>query len=71
MISLMRAWAQGQEHVILCNSESQTDEPVLLLFLFSAESDCGATCAAKDHTTAGSLSVCFIWLQTSVPSEYD
>lgn len=76
MISTMRGWAQRKEHVILNKSTSQTDVPVLLLFLSmhnscSAESDCGATCAARDHTTIDFLSVYFILLQTSVPSECD
>lgn len=62
MISSMRAQAQGQEDVILYNSESETDVPVLLPFLSmhkscSAESDCGATCAATDHATTVFLSV--------------
>lgn len=76
MIPSMREWAHGKEHIILNNSDSQTDVLVPLLFLSmhkrrSAESDCGATCAAKEHTTTGFLSVCFILLQTPVPSEYN
>lgn len=55
MISSMRAQAQGQEDVILYNSESETDVPVHKSC--SAESDCGATCAATDHATTVFLSV--------------
>ena len=76
MVPPMRDWAHGKEHVILGTSDSQTHVLALLLFLsvhnhYSRDLDCGATCAAKDHTITGFLSVCFVSLQTPVPSEYD
>lgn len=66
MISSMRAQAQGQEAVILHNSESETDVPVLLLVLSmdkscSAESDCGATCATDHAATVFLLFFCFFF----------